>query len=131
MKKIPYFLHLYQNRRELVLLEWAYAALAVTSLIVAGLFALLNQPLGVGLLIIPLVSFIALTMNIVAWALVKLLIESLHPGLKVAPSEAEFSTSQITKAKASVVQDTKIKSSAAKTAKVKSSNSQSAKTATK
>lgn len=73
---------LYQEGRELILLEWTYAIISICSLLLAGLFALVSQPLGIGLLIIPLVSFIAFTMNIVAWALIKLIIESVHPEFK-------------------------------------------------
>ncbi len=73
---------LYQEGRELILLEWAYAIISICSLLLAGLFALVSQPLGIGLLIIPLVSFVAFTMNIVAWALIKLIIESVHPEFK-------------------------------------------------
>jgi hypothetical protein len=38
---------------------------------------LINQPLGIGILIVPSVVFAALALNVVAWALVKLAIDAL------------------------------------------------------
>lgn len=68
---------LYKERRELTLLEIAYFALSVISFIVAGTIALFNQSLGISILIVPLCALIAGVVNIVAWSLVKLLVESL------------------------------------------------------
>ena len=68
---------LYKERRELTLLEIAYFALSVISFIVAGTIALFNQSLGISILIVPLFALIAGLVNIVAWSLVKLLVEGL------------------------------------------------------
>lgn len=68
---------LYKERRELTLLEIAYFALSVISFIVAGTIALFNQALGISILIVPLFALIAGVVNIVAWSLVKLLVEGL------------------------------------------------------
>ena len=66
---------LYREGRELTLLEIAYFAITLLAFGVAGVVALFNQSLGVSILIVPLVSLIAGVMNIVAWSLVKLIIE--------------------------------------------------------
>lgn len=72
MSIVKYLAKLYEERRELALLQWTYLAMAVVSVIIAGIFALINQSLGVSILIVPLVAFVAMSMNIIAWALVKL-----------------------------------------------------------
>lgn len=82
MNALNRFSELYQSGKELVLLEWAYLAISVVSFLLAGVFALFNQALGVGVLIIPLVAFIAFSMNIVAWALVKFAVETMIPDIK-------------------------------------------------
>ncbi len=68
---------LYKDRRELTLLEITYFALSVVSFAIAGILALFNQALGLSVLVVPLVAFIAGLMNIVAWAVVRLIIEGL------------------------------------------------------
>lgn len=68
---------LYKDRRELTLLEITYFALSIISFVVAGTISLFNQSLGVSILIVPLIALVAGVVNIVAWSLVKLLIESL------------------------------------------------------
>lgn len=82
MNVLDRFSELYQSGKELVLLEWAYLIISVASFLLAGIFALFNQALGVGVLIIPLVAFIAFSMNIVAWALVKFAVETMIPDIK-------------------------------------------------
>ncbi|RYC73124.1 hypothetical protein G3KMM_00536 [Candidatus Nanosyncoccus nanoralicus] len=42
---------------------------------VAAVIALLNQSLGVALLIIPFVSFLALSANMIVWALVRMFLD--------------------------------------------------------
>lgn len=69
---LKYFAKLYDERRELALLAWAYLVIGVGSVIVAGVFALFNQELGQAILVVPFVAMIALCMNVVAWALIKL-----------------------------------------------------------
>ena len=73
---------LYEDGRELTLLEITYFALSVLSFMVAGILALFNQALGVSVLIVPLIALVAGVMNIVAWSLVKLIIESLSNKVK-------------------------------------------------
>ena len=77
MKSVfDYFVELYKGNKQIVLLTWCYSIIAIIFVIIAGLIALINQPLGVSLLIIPLVSIIALAMNVVFWALIHLAIDS-------------------------------------------------------
>ncbi len=66
-----YFKDLYDNNREFALLEWLYLAITAVFIFFAGLTALLNQSFGVGILIIPLVSFTTFAMNLVCWSLIK------------------------------------------------------------
>lgn len=72
MNIINYFSKLYTEKKELALLEWTYLVMVVVSVLIAGIFALFNQALGVSILIVPLVAFIAMSMNVIAWALIKL-----------------------------------------------------------
>ena len=74
---INYLIKLYNERRELTLLEIAYFALSVISFIVAGTISLFNQSFGVSILIVPLIALVAGVVNIVAWSLIKILIEGL------------------------------------------------------
>ena len=74
---IKELIKLYKDRRELTLLEITYFTLSVISFAVAGILALFNQALGLSVLIIPLIAFIAGLMNIVAWAVVRLISEGL------------------------------------------------------
>jgi uncharacterized membrane protein YhhN len=82
MNILKYFAKLREERRELALLEWTYLAMAVVSVLIAGVFALFNQSIGMGMLIVPLVAFIAMSMNIVAWALIRLAMETWLPKRK-------------------------------------------------
>ena len=45
------------------------------SFLVSAVIALLNQPLGISLLIVPLTSLLALVVNFIIWASVRVLIE--------------------------------------------------------
>ena len=82
MSILDYFSKLYKERRELAMLEWIYLGMVIVSVVVAGICALVDQSVGVGLLIIPLVAFIAMSMNVVAWALIKLAADTIlkRPG---------------------------------------------------
>ena len=66
---------LYKEGKELTLLEIAYFTITVISFAVAGVVALFNQSFGVSVLIVPLIALVAGVMNIVAWSLVKLIVE--------------------------------------------------------
>lgn len=74
-KFLQYLKQLYKEQRELTILEVTYLIIAVFSFFVAAVIALLNQSLGVALLIIPFVSFLALSANMIVWALVRMLLE--------------------------------------------------------
>lgn len=74
-KFLQYLKQLYKEQRELTILEITYLIIAVLSFLVAAVIALLNQSLGVALLIIPFVSFLALSANIIVWALIRMLLE--------------------------------------------------------
>ncbi|MBR2588734.1 hypothetical protein IKE84_00055 [Candidatus Saccharibacteria bacterium] len=68
---------LYENHNQLVLLEIVYFSISIISFSLAGIVALFNQSLGVSILIIPLIALIAGVMNVVAWSLIKLIIDAL------------------------------------------------------
>lgn len=76
---------LYKDNKQLTLLEIAYFALSILSFAVAGIVALFNQSLGVNILIVPLIAFVAGLMNIVLWAVIRLVIEALIERDKSAP----------------------------------------------
>ena len=74
---IKSLIKLYKDNKQLTLLEIAYFALSILSFAVAGIVALFNQSLGINILIVPLVAFIAGLMNIVIWAVIRLVIDAL------------------------------------------------------
>ena len=112
MKSTNYFTKLYKDRRELVILEWAYLLIAVVSVFVAGLLALIDQSVGTAILIVPLIAIVAFSMNMISWAVLKLVIEHLCPSLKghgreltiiadkQAPAELEAKAASATVSKA-------------------------------
>lgn len=67
---------LYQAKRELTLLQGTFLGLTLLSLMVAGLLALINQSVGVAALAIPALGAVILTVNTVAWALIRMVIEN-------------------------------------------------------
>lgn len=73
---VKYLKNLYQNKQELTLIETTYGLVALVFFLLAAVVSLLDRALGVALLIIPLISFIALATNVVVWALLKLFLES-------------------------------------------------------
>ena len=73
---VKYLKKLYQNKQELTLIETTYGLVALVFFLLAAVVSLLDRALGVALLIIPLISFIALAINVVVWALLKLFLES-------------------------------------------------------
>jgi len=76
MNFLDKMLDIYHKKGQVALLSYTYSAIALLSLIFAGFCALVNQSFGVAVLIIPLVSVIALCMNVVVWALVRFGIQS-------------------------------------------------------
>ena len=73
---VKYLKNLYQNKEELKLVEVTYGLVALVFFLLAAVVSLLDRALGVALLIIPLISFIALATTVVVWALLKLFLES-------------------------------------------------------
>ena len=73
---VKYLKKLYQNKQEWTLIETTYGLVALVFFLLAAVVSLLDRALGVALLIIPLISFIALATNVVVWALLKLFLES-------------------------------------------------------
>ena len=80
------------SKSSLGLLQVAYLIVAVMSVIICGIVGLFNQSLGVGMLIFPLVIAIALCMNVVSWALIKLGIEA--SGLNPEKKEEQLKTNE-------------------------------------
>ena len=76
MNILRYFIGLYRKNRQLVLLSWVYGILAVVLVFIAGIFALINQSVGVAILIVPLIAICALSANVVTWALIHLMLDS-------------------------------------------------------
>lgn len=72
---LSFIKQLYKEKRELIILEITYLIIAGISFLVSAVIALLNQALGVGLLIIPFIAFLAFSANLIVWALVKMLLE--------------------------------------------------------
>ena len=67
---------LYREKQEFLLLEAAYATVAVASFIIAAIVALFNQAFGIAILIIPIIMLVMLVVNIVAWSLVRLFVDA-------------------------------------------------------
>lgn len=72
---LSYLKQLYKEKRELTILEITYLIITGISFLVSAVIALLNQALGVGLLIIPFIAFLAFSANLIVWALVKMILE--------------------------------------------------------
>ena len=75
MDLVNYFMNLYRNRKQIILLTWAYLLLAAVTVLIAGVCALINQSVGVAMLILPLIVIAALCMNVVAWSFVRFIID--------------------------------------------------------
>lgn len=89
MNILRYFIGLYRKNRQLVLLSWVYGILAVVFVFIAGIFALINQSVGVAILIVPLVAICALSANVVAWALIHLMLDSTAKKLEEAEKKTQ------------------------------------------
>ena len=79
---IKELIKLYKDGKEFFLLELGFFTLSVISFAVAGIVALFSQALGLKILIVPLVTFIVGLINIVAWAVIKLIVDSLSQNPK-------------------------------------------------
>lgn len=75
-----YFKNLYVNHREYALLQWLYAIIALLGLFISGIVALMNQTLGISILIVPGIFSIAFVANLVAWSLLNTVLKSLFSG---------------------------------------------------
>ena len=71
-----YFTKLYREKSQVTLLTWAYGIISVVVVLVAGLIALINQSVGVAVLIVPLISISALCANIFVWAFVRFILDA-------------------------------------------------------
>ena len=71
-----YFTKLYREKSQVTLLTWAYGIISVVVVLVAGLIALINQSVGVAVLIVPLISISALCANIFVWAFVRFILDT-------------------------------------------------------
>ena len=69
---ISYIMQQVEDKKELKLLQGTYLVLGLGSVILCGIVGLFNRSLGVGMLIFPLVVIVALCVNVVMWALIKL-----------------------------------------------------------
>jgi len=86
-----WFLNIVENNGPLTVLQVVYGVVGLAFLVIAGLVGILNHPLGGGLLIVPLVCFVALGMNVIVWALIRLLVDVLAASKmrEIARAEAE------------------------------------------
>ena len=91
MNILKYFIDLYRKNRQLVLLSWIYGAIAVIFVFIAGIFALINQNIGTSLLVVPLIAISALSANVVAWALIRLSLDSLSDKYKETETKTKSS----------------------------------------
>ena len=71
-----------ENNSPLKLLQGSYAVIGIAVVVISGLFSLFSQSLGFSLLIVPLVTFTALGLNVVAWALISLAISTAEKSKK-------------------------------------------------
>lgn len=78
---------LFRAGKKLELLEYAYVVLFIIVTLVAGLIALINQAVGVSILIIPLICLVSWAMNIVAWSIVKTAMEHFYPDEEIFPNK--------------------------------------------
>lgn len=70
------FSKMYREKSQVCLLTWAYGIISVAVIVVAGLIALINQSVGVAILIIPLIAVAAMCANVMVWSLIRFVIES-------------------------------------------------------
>ena len=87
------FTRIYREKRQVSLLTWAYAIISVAVIIVAGLIALINQSVGVAILIIPLIAIAAMCANIMVWSLIRFILET-HEQKTKAKARAEKQTNK-------------------------------------
>ena len=87
------FTKMYREKRQVSLLTWTYVVISVVVIIVAGLIALINQSVGVAVLIIPLVAIAAMCANIMVWSLIRFILET-HEQKAKAKARSEKQTNK-------------------------------------
>ena len=85
---------MYREKRQISLLTWTYLSVAIVAVIVAGLIALVSQPTGVALLVVPVVAVAAMLANVIVWALIRFIIES-HEQNEKSKARTEKQTSKL------------------------------------
>ena len=78
---------MYRKNEKLDLLQCAYVVIFAVVTIVAGLIALINQPIGVAFLIVPLICLVTWSMNLIAWSIAKTAIEQFFPEVLENPTK--------------------------------------------
>lgn len=89
------FTKMYREKRQVSLLTWTYAIISAAVIVVAGLIALINQSVGVAILIIPLIAVAAMCANIMVWSLIRFILET-HEQKARAKARAEKQSSKKT-----------------------------------
>ena len=89
------FTKMYREKRQVSLLTWTYAIISAAVIVVAGLIALINQSVGVAILIIPLIAVAAMCANIMVWSLIRFILE-IHEQKAKAKARAEKQSSKKT-----------------------------------
>ncbi len=84
MDLIKYFTNLYKEGRQIALLTWIYGTVSAVAIVVAGLFAIVDQNLGRAVLIVPVVCVFVLLLNLVAWSIIHTIFDTLKEKKKVA-----------------------------------------------
>ena len=92
---LSFIKQLYKEKRELTILEITYLIIAGISFLVSAVIALLNQALGVGLLIIPFIAFLAFSANLIVWALVKIEPQGVKKDAIISSSKSEKAGCQV------------------------------------
>ena len=134
MNIVDYFIKLYKEKSQLALLTWAYLAITVVFVILAGIFALFNQAFGLSVLIVPFVAIIALCVNVTAWALIRYLLDGIISRREIAKKAAALAAADAAAAKATenaVIVAATEKTDVAKTEPVKAYTKKRAKKASK
>lgn len=134
MNIVDYFIKLYKEKSQLALLTWAYLAITVVFVVLAGIFALFNQAFGLSVLIVPFVAIIALCVNVTAWALIRYLLDGIISRREIAKKAAALAAADAAAAKATenaVIVAATEKTDVAKTEPVKADTKKRAKKATK
>ena len=134
MNIVDYFIKLYKEKSQLALLTWAYLAITVVFVVLAGIFALFNQAFGLSVLIVPFVAIIALCVNVTAWALIRYLLDGIISRREIAKKAAALAAADAAAAKATenvVIATATEKTDVAKTEPVKADTKKRAKKASK